>query len=392
MSNGAGSVYVDPNTGELVTRGVPGLTADTRQVIKKTPAKPKKPVQPTGIYSADGLMGKNATGARRAGTPILGTERRPGPNGSTLVYQAGKLVGVEQGRPAQAERIISSEVQQYMDENPYGESAGSQGGAGGGGVPRGVQSSANVLARMLQTGAYGQAYQPSVNALQNILAGYEQDLATGAYAAPIAAAEEAMAKQIAAQTGNLDVSNKALLDYLSSVGAVNPYENLKLQQEMVDPQFAQLLQEQGISPEALGAEVAGMQAGQQAQAGQFGNLVSTLAALNQAGLGSRQAEAAMADTFARQVLGNVAASQGGQFQAERAKRQQALMDQISQGALSLGQLQGQIGEARSGIQQSLLEALSKGASINPKQLRKAFASQPSAKAKKPKSGSKNKRD
>jgi hypothetical protein len=146
----------------------------------------------------------------------------------------------------------------------------------------------------------------------------------------------------------------------------------------VDPQFAQLLQEQGVSGDALSAEVADMAAGQQAQQGQFGNLVNILSGLSQAGLSSRQAEAAMGDTFARQALANTAAGFQGQFASEEAKRKQDLMDRISESGMNMAGLQGKIGEARSGVQQDLLKFLTEGASIDPKRLKKAFASQPSA--------------
>jgi hypothetical protein len=61
-TRGPGTVYVDPETGELVTRGVPGVTPDTRQPIVGKPAAKKQPkgkrtlaTQPKDLASARSL-------------------------------------------------------------------------------------------------------------------------------------------------------------------------------------------------------------------------------------------------------------------------------------------------------------------------------------------------
>jgi hypothetical protein len=374
FGGGPGSVSVDPNTGELVTQGVPGLTPNTRQMIKPTKKKQQPKQQPTGVYTADGIVAQNATGDRASGAPVMSqaTERRQMPNGQMGIYRNGRLVGVEQGTNTQLTRESYSDFMDYVRANPYGQSVSTGGGSG---VGRGVQSGANAIANMLSSGAYGQAYQPSVDALQGLMSGYQSDLASGAYAAPVDAARAELQRQMGVATGNLDASQTALLDYLKNVAATNPFENLKMTAEAVDPQFAALLQQQGAPDTALQAELADIAAGQQAQSGQFGNLVNVLSGLGQAGLSSRQAEAAMADAFARQALANTAAGYQGQFANKQAELQQGLMDRISEGALNAATLQGKIGEARTGLQENLIDLLSKGAVLNPKQMKQSLAAQ-----------------
>lgn len=251
----------------------------------------------TGIYTTSGKMNNDKTVSK---------------GGRGYTYRNGRLVGVTRGaedvdRANQQAAINQARIEDAAQQGDFSNSDLSTGAGGG---KTGVQSATNAVLALLRSGGFNQPYK-----------GMQAQLGT-----------------IYGQAGaNISDANKALMDYLAA-NVTNPYVGVSPQAAVVQPQFQQLLQEQGVSGVPLQQELASQQGTAGESAAQFRNLLDVMSGVQRAGMESQRSEAQLADLFARQLL-----------EANRAAAEQQL--------LGLGQ------ERKTGLQDKLIELLAGGGSV-----------------------------
>lgn len=344
--------------------------------IKKKPAD--WTFQPNDVYPK-GTTGVFTTGgkpmtqmdAMKAGITVAG-EQKVNKGGRVYTYRNGVLVGVTEGKQDVDRRNIQAGINQARaDDAAQQPDLSGADLSTGGGVPRGVQSATDALLARLTGGQYGQQYNPAIEALKSQLGLDQTALTSGSYLNPITALQGQLGTLYDQSKGNIGLANTALVNYLAA-NMANPYANVQAQQAVTAPQFAELLGIQGVSAEPLQAEAALQSQAAGDAAAQFQNLLGVMGSLQGAGLSSRQAEAAMADTFAKQMLEANKAGYGQQLLGMGEGLRQDLADQIRKGAVDVATLEGQKATSKESLQDKLIELLTKGGTAGTEQLKKAF--------------------
>lgn len=344
--------------------------------IKKKPAdwtyQPNDvvPKGTTGVFTTGGKP-MTQMDAMKSGMTVAG-EQKVTKDGRVYTYRNGVLVGVSRG-PKDVERtnIQAGINQARADDAAQQPDLSGADLSTGGGVPKGVQSATDALLARLTGGQYGQQYNPAIEALKSQLGLDQAALTSGSYLNPITALQGQLGTLYDQSKGNIGLANTALVNYLAA-NMANPYANVQAQQAVTAPQFAELLGLQGVSAEPLQAEAALQSQAAGDAAAQFQNLLGVMGSLQGAGLSSRQAEAAMADTFAKQMLEANKAGYGQQLLGMGEGLRQDLADQIRKGAVDVATLEGQKATSKESLQDQLIELLAKGGTAGTEQLKKAF--------------------
>ena len=329
------------------------------------------PKSSTGVFTS-GNQPLSQVDASNAGVNLAG-EQTVVKGGRTYTYRNGKLVNVSQGSGDVIRRNESAAANQaaadFAAQNP--DYSGANLGTGGSGVAPGVQSATDAIARLLGSGAYGQQYDPSISALQNMLTENQTALQSGSYLTPINALQDQLTKLYGQSQGNIGAANTALMNYLAA-NMANPYASLQAQQAVTAPQFSDLLAQQGVSAAPLQAEADIQRQAANDAAAQFQNMAGVLGALQGAGLSSRQAEAQMADTFAKQALEANKAGYGQQLLGMGEDLRQSLQDKIRQGVADVASVQGKKSEDKTTLQGQLVDLLAKGGKLPAGTLKDVF--------------------
>lgn len=344
--------------------------------VKKKPAdwvyQPNDvlPKGTTGVFTTGGQP-MTQLDARKAGMTVAG-EQKVTKDGRVYTYRNGVLVGVSEGKQDVNRRNIQAGINQARadDAAQQPDLTGANLNTGGGVAP-GVQSATNALLAQLTGGQYGQQYDPALETLKSQLGLNQTALSSGSYLNPITALQGQLGTLYDQSKTNIGSANTALMDYLAA-NMTNPYANVQAQQAVTAPQFADLLGLQGVSADPLQAEAAIQSQAAGDAAAQFQNLLGVMGGLQAAGLSSRQAEAQMADTFAKQALEANKAAYGQQLLGMGEQLRQGLESQIRQGALDIAGLEGQKAGAKETLQSQLIDLLTKGGTATTDQLKKAL--------------------
>lgn len=344
--------------------------------IKKKPAdwtyQPNDvvPKGTTGVFTTGGKP-MTQTDAMKSGMTVAG-EQKVTKGGKVYTYRNGVLVGVSEGKQDVDRRNIQAGINQARaDDAAQQPDLSGADLSTGGGAPKGVQSATDALLAQLTGGQYGQQYNPAIEALKSQLGLDQTALTSGSYLNPITALQGQLGTLYDQAKSNVGLANTALVNYLAA-NMTNPYANVQAQQAVTAPQFAELLGLQGVSAEPLQAEAALQAQTAGDTAAQFQNLLGVMGALQGAGLSSRQAEATMADTFAKQMLEANKAGYGQQLLGMGEGLRQDLADRITKGAVDVATLEGQKATAKETLQGQLIDLLTKGGTASKGLLQKAF--------------------
>jgi hypothetical protein len=290
-------------------------------------------------------------------------------NGKTYTYRNGVLMGVSQPGQGDARSDYAAVTQATGDAQTEAERLkglmdlyGGMGSGGSGKVDNTAayeQNALNYLRRNPNTGA---EYDPLITNQQGMVDSIQNQLDTGSYKKPYEDLRKNLTTIYDNANTNIRGANTGLLASLNA----SPYsgiKNVSLSDSIGDSGLLSYLQSQGVTTQPLQNEIAANQSAATASKNQFGNMISVLAAAEEANRASRIAEANFGNTFATQGLQSNKAAYETQIGAQEQTRQQALMDQLPGLQSALSELLGKQTASRQGNKDTMVELMTKGAKM-----------------------------
>lgn len=303
-------------------------------------------------------------------------------NGKTYTYRNGVLVGVSQPGQGDARSDYAATTQATSDAQTEAERLKGlmelYGNMGGGGkvdnTAAYAQNALNYLRNNPNTGA---EYNPLIENQQGMVDSIQNQLTSGSYKDPYDALRKNLTTTYDNANINIGNANTGLLAALNA-SPRSGMKNISLSDNIGDAGLLSFLQGQGVTTQPLQNQIAANQSDATASKNQFGNMISVLAAAEEANRASRIAEANFGNTFANQGLQANKAAYETQIGAQEQSRQQELTDQLPALQSALAELMGKRTASRQGNKDTMVELLTKGAKM-PK---------PKSKTNKSKSGTK----
>jgi hypothetical protein len=288
-------------------------------------------------------------------------------NGKVYTYRNGVLVGVSEPGQGDSRSDYAAVTQATSDAQAEAERLKGlmelYGNMGLGGKADNTaayaQNALNYLRRNPNTGA---EYDPLITNQQGMVNSIQKQLTDGTYKDPYNALRGSLKTIYDNANTNIGAANTGLLASLNA----SPYSGIKdvsLSDNIGDAGLLEYLQSQGVTTQPLQNEIAANQSAATASKNQFGNMISMLAAAEEANRASRIAEANFGNTFANQGLQANKAAYETQIGAQEQTRQQALMDQLPQLQSALSELLGKQTASRQGNKDTMVELLTKGAKM-----------------------------
>jgi hypothetical protein len=288
-------------------------------------------------------------------------------NGKTYTYRNGILMGVSQPGQGDSRSDYAAVTQATSDAQTEAERLKGlmelYGNMSSGGKADNTaayaQNALNYLRRNPNTGA---EYNPLIDNQQGMVDSIQNQLDTGSYKKPYEDLRKNLTTIYDNANTNIRDANTGLLASLNA----SPYsgiKNVSLSDSIGDSGLLSYLQSQGVTTQPLQNEIAANQSAATASKNQFGNMISVLAAAEEANRASRIAEANFGNTFANQGLQANKAAYETQIGAQEQTRQQALMDQLPQLQSALSELLGKQTASRQGNKDTMVELMTKGAKM-----------------------------
>jgi hypothetical protein len=287
-------------------------------------------------------------------------------NGKVYTYRNGVLMGVSEPGQGDARSDYAAVTQATSDAKTEAERLkglmdlyGNIGGGKADNTAAYAQNALNYLRRNPNTGA---EYNPLITNQQGMIDSIQNQLDTGSYKKPYEDLRENLTTTYDNANTNIGAANTGLLAALNA----SPYSGIKdvsLSDNIGDAGLLEYLQSQGVTTQPLQNEIAANQSAATASKNQFGNMISMLAAAEEANRASRIAEANFGNTFANQGLQANKAAYETQIGAQEQTRQQSLMDQLPQLQSALSELLGKQTASRQGNKDTMVELMTKGAKM-----------------------------
>jgi hypothetical protein len=300
-------------------------------------------------------------------------------NGKTYTYRNGVLMGVSEPGQGDTRSDYAAVTQATSDAQTEAERL--QGlmdlykNIGNGKVDNTAAYAQNALNYLRNNPNTGAEYDPLITNQQGMVNSIQNQLTSGSYKDPYNALRENLKTTYDNANTNIGAANTGLLAALRN----SPYsgmKNISLSDNIGDAGLLSFLQGQGVTTQPLQNQIAANQSDATASKNQFGNMISMLAAAEEASRASRIAEANFGNTFANQGLQANKAAYETQIGAQEQSRQQELTDQLPALQSALAELLGKQTASRQGNKDTMVELMTKGAKM------------PKSKTSKSKSGSK----
>ena len=288
-------------------------------------------------------------------------------NGKTYTYRNGVLVGVSQPGQGDARSDYAAVTQATGDAQTEAERLkglmelyGNMGGSGKvDNTAAYAQNALNYLRRNPNTGA---EYDPLITNQQGMIDSIQSQLDDGTYKDPYNKLRGNLKTIYDDATTNIGAANTGLLAALNA-SPRSGIKNISLSDNIGDAGLLSFLQGQGVTTQPLQNQIAANQSDATASKNQFGNMISILAAAEEAGRASRIAEANFGNTFANQGLQANKAAYETQIGAQEQSRQQQLTDQLPALQSALSELLGKQTASRQGNKDTMVELMTKGAKM-----------------------------
>jgi hypothetical protein len=287
-------------------------------------------------------------------------------NGKTYTYRNGVLMGVSQPGQGDARSDYAAETQATSDAQAEAERL--QGlmdlykGMGTGKADNTAAYAQNALNYLRNNPNTGAEYDPLITNQQGMVNSIQNQLTSGSYKDPYNALRKNLTTIYDNANTNIGAANTGLMAALRN----SPYsgiKNISLSDNIGDAGLLSFLQGQGVTTQPLQNQIAANQSDATASKNQFGNMISMLAAAEEASRASRIAEANFGNTFANQGLQANKAAYETQIGAQEQSRQQELTDQLPALQSALAELLGKQTASRQGNKDTMVELMTKGAKI-----------------------------
>lgn len=332
---------------------------------------------------------KSNLGVRTSGNktvmqkPNIGETRRT-VNGKTYIYNNGILMGVTEPGQGDARSDYAATTQATKDAKAEAERLkslmelyGGMGSGSGGNVDNTAAYAQNALNYLRRNPNTGAEFNPLITNQQGMLESLQNQLTSGSYKEPYNDLRENLTTIYDNANTNIGAANTGLMQALQN----SPYSGIKdvsLSDSIGDSGLLSYLQDQGVTTQPLQNQIAANQAASTASRNQFGNMISMLAAAEEASRASRIAEANFGNTFANQGLEANRAAYETQIGAQEQLRQQQLADQLPALQATLAELIGKQTASRQGNKDTMVELMTRGAKM-PKSKTKKNKSKSSSK-------------
>lgn len=302
-------------------------------------------------------------------------------NGKTYTYRNGILVGVSQPGQGDARSDYAATNQATSDAKTEAERLQSlmdlYKGMGNGKVDNTAAYAQNALNYLRRNPNTGAEFNPLITNQQGMLESLQNQLTSGSYKEPYNDLRENLTTIYDNANTNIGAANTGLMQALQN----SPYSGIKdisLSDSIGDSGLLSYLQDQGVTTQPLQNQIATNQAASTASRNQFGNMISMLAAAEEASRASRIAEANFGNTFANQGLEANRSAYETQIGAQEQLRQQQLADQLPALQATLAELIGKQTASRQGNKDTMVELMTRGAKM-PKSKTKKNKSKSSSK-------------
>jgi hypothetical protein len=287
-------------------------------------------------------------------------------NGKTYTYRNGVLVGVSQPGQGDARSDYAAVTQATSDAQTEAERLKGlmdlYKGMGNGKADNTAAYAQNALNYLRRNPNTGAEFNPLITNQQGMLESLQNQLTSGSYKEPYNDLRENLTTIYDNANTNIGAANTGLMAALQN----SPYSGIKdisLSDSIGDSGLLSYLQDQGVTTQPLQNQIAANQAASTASRNQFGNMISMLAAAEEAGRASRIAEANFGNTFANQGLEANRAAYETQIGAREQERGQQLADQLPALQATLAELIGKQTASRQGNKDTMVELMTKGAKM-----------------------------
>ena len=314
---------------------------------------------------------KSNLGVRTSGNktvmqkPNIGETRRT-VNGKTYIYNNGILVGVTEPGQGDSRSDYAAVTQATSDAQTEAERLTGlmdlYKGMGNGKADNTAAYAQNALNYLRRNPNTGAEFNPLITNQQGMLESLQNQLTSGSYKEPYNDLRENLTTIYDNANTNIGAANTGLMAALQN----SPYSGIKdisLSDSIGDSGLLSYLQDQGVTTQPLQNQIAANQAASTASKNQFGNMISMLAAAEEASRASRIAEANFGNTFANQGLEANKAAYETQIGAREQERGQQLADQLPALQATLAELIGKQTASRQGNKDTMVELMTKGAKM-----------------------------
>lgn len=287
-------------------------------------------------------------------------------NGKVYTYRNGVLMGVSQPGQGDSRSDYAATTQAANDAKTEAERL--QGlmdlynGMGNVKVDNTAAYAQNALNYLRNNPNTGAEYNPLIANQQGMVDSIQKQLTDGTYKNPYNALRGDLKTTYDNANTNIGAANTGLLAALNA----SPYsgmKNVSLSDNIGDAGLLSFLQGQGVTTQPLQNQIAANQSDATASKNQFGNMISVLAAAEEANRASRIAEANFGNTFATQGLESNKAAYDTQIGAQEQARQQELRDQLPGLQSALAELLGKKTASRQSNKDTMVELMTKGAKM-----------------------------